>query len=164
MMIFCFEPNRRRRKSAYSIIEAVIAVFLLGVLAIALFGAFSSGLAIVQLARENVRATQILMQKTETIRLMTWAQGANPQIAATNFTDWYDPSGLSTKSAGALYNGFVNIGPAPTNVPGAYRPDMRSVTVTVFWTNYPGGKRTIVRSRQIQTLVARNGMQNYVIQ
>ncbi len=167
------KAQQTRTESAYSVVEAVIAIFLLGVLSVALFGAFSSGLALVQLARENVRATQIMMQKMEAIRLFTWSQGANTQLATTNFTDWYDPSALpsgtsGTKSrsgAGALYQGFVNITPAPSSIPGTYRPDMRTVTVTVFWTNYPGnGKKPIVRSRQMQTLAARYGMQNYVIQ
>ena len=163
MNILGLERKRSRRLSAYSIAEAVIAVFLLGVLTVALFGAFSSGLALVQLSRENVRATQLMMQKMETLRLLTWSQELNTQIATTNFTDWYDPSGVTTRRAGAQYRGMLSVSPAPTNVPAAYRSDMRTVTVTVYWTNYPGsGSRTIVRSRQMQTLAARYGMQNYV--
>ena len=38
---------------------------------------------------------------------------------------------------------------------------MRTITVTVYWTNYNGAK-PIVHQREMQTRVARNGMQNYI--
>jgi hypothetical protein len=42
---------------------------------------------------------------------------------------------------------------------------MRLVTVNLYWTNYLGGSKGIkVQSRQMQTYVARYGMQTYVYQ
>ena len=51
--------------------------------------------------------------------------------------------------------------PAGGDLPEAYRTNMRTITVTVYWTNYNGAK-AIVHRREMQTRVARNGMQNYI--
>ena len=50
------------------------------------------------------------------------------------------------------------------SVPNDYKDNMRALTVTIYWTNYLQKPNTnvIVRSRQMQTYVARFGMQNYV--
>jgi len=155
--------TRPRGTGAFTLAEAVITVLLMSILIAGLLSAFASGLGTVQAARENLRATQILTQKTETIRLLTWSQGTNSGFAPTNFTDWYDPTG--TSSHGTTYSGFYSITPAPANLPTAYNSNMRLVTVTVYWTNYPAhGKQPIVQCRQMQTQVARYGMQNYIYQ
>ena len=149
--------------AAYTIVEVVVAVFVLAIMLVSLYGGFSAGFAVVQISRENLRATQILVQKMETVRLLTWKQilDTNKFLTPT-FTDWYDPLGTNTHSAGVFYQGFISTN-APADVPASYANHMRSITVTVFWTNYPHKPSTnvIVRSRQMQTYVARYGMQNY---
>jgi len=147
---------------AYTIAEVLVAILVLGVIVVSLFGAFSSGLAMVQLARENLRATQILTQKLESLRLLTWSQGTNNALAGAEFTDWYDPASTNADSAGAVYQGFVSLSPAPPMIPKDYADNIRLVTVTLFWTNrLHGSTNVIVRSRQAQTFVARYGAQNY---
>jgi type II secretory pathway pseudopilin PulG len=154
---------RDRAEHAYTIAEVVVSVFVLGVLVLSLFGAFSSGVAVVQLTREDMRATQILMQKMETIRLYNWSQLNNPGITTSNFPAWYDPSGTNVHGTGVFYRGLVTVSPAPLSVPNAYRQNVRRVTVTLYWTNYvSGSKKTIPRSRQMETYVARSGMQGYL--
>jgi hypothetical protein len=127
---------------------------------VALFGAFTSGMTVVQGARENTRATQIMVQKMETIRLLTWNQGINSSIARPAFEALYDPA---STNAGTVYEGSYEYQPADTNIPAAYRDKLRKVNVTIYWTNHVGG-RARVQSRQMETFVARYGMQNYVIQ
>jgi hypothetical protein len=154
-----------RSSSAYSLVEVVMAVSLLGILATAIFGAFSSGLLAVQAGRENLRATQILTQKMETIRLFTWSQGTDTNLATTSFTDYFDPTGVGTGTAGAVYQGNYSVSAVPTTVPADYGGSMRLVTVNLYWTNYLGPTKGIkVQSSQMQTYVARYGMQNYVYQ
>jgi hypothetical protein len=111
------------------------------------------------LSREDLRATQILMQKMEAVRLFTWSQLSNAPIA---FVERYDPLETSSGSAGAVYSGVLAVGPA-SGIPDtlSYWSKLRLVTATVYWTNFSGGKR-IVRSREMQTLVARYGLQNYI--
>jgi Tfp pilus assembly protein PilV len=147
---------------AYTVVEVLVAVFVLTIMIISLYGGFSAGFAVVQLARENMRATQIMVQRLETMRLYNWEQVRNTSnFLKPTFLDSYDPS---SPNAGTLYSGYVSTNaPAVGNAP--YSTNMRTVTVTLFWTNYQhGSMRTIVRQRQMQTHVARYGMQNYLYQ
>lgn len=110
-----------------------------------------------QTTREDLRATQILMQKIEAVRLCTWTE-------LTNFTfqESYDPLSGTNLAAGAVYFGNVAIGPA-TSIPStvSYAPNMCLVTVNLNWTNY-NRSQAIPHSRQMQTQVARYGLQNYI--
>jgi len=158
------QSRQCKTQHAYTLAEVIVAVFVLGILIVSLFGAFTSGLALAQLERENLRATQILMQKMETVRLFTWSQTSASNKFTTTFTDYYDPGASGSKGKGAMYQGFVSKD-SPSGVPSDYSSNMLAVTVTVFWTNYPHGTNSpIVRTRQMQTLVARYGMQNYIAQ
>jgi Tfp pilus assembly protein PilV len=166
MIVLSRSRLARVNSNAYTMVEVMVSVFVLAIMIISLYGGFSAGFAVVQLSRENLRATQILMQKTETIRLLTWNQVLNTNVyMKPAFSSWYDPTGTNTQSAGPFYKGFISAS-VPSNVPGAYQDKMRQVTVTVFWTNYPHKPMTnvVVRSREMQTLVARYGMQNYMFQ
>jgi prepilin-type N-terminal cleavage/methylation domain-containing protein len=141
---------------AFTLAEVMVAVFVLGTISIAFYGGLSSGFAVTQAAREDLRATQILMQKTEGIRLCTWSELSN-----YTFRESYDPVGTN-QSKGVVYTGIVSIGSA-TNIPAAaaYKGNMKTVTVSIFWTNY-NGSLPVVQRREMQTLVARYGLQNYI--
>ena len=93
----------------------------------AFYSALASGFAVVQNSREDLRATQILVQKVEAIRLCRWDQLTN-----VTFVENYDPFSTTNSSAGVAYFGTVSVGVA-TNVPGtcAYNSNMRLVTVSV---------------------------------
>ena len=136
---------------------------LVALLLVSLYAGISSGFNFVRLARENLRATQIMVQKTEDYRLYGWAQMTNSAVVTPTFIDYFNPAGANSRTYGTVYLGTVS-NSVPTNVPAAYKDKMRALTVTVYWTNYPSKPSTniIVRSRQMQTLVAKYGMQNYV--
>ena len=110
-----------------------------------------------QTTREDLRATQILMQRIEAVRLCTWSQLGN-----VTFSESYDPLSGTNQAAGAVYFGTLSIGPA-TAIPNSvsYAPNMAQVTVTLNWTNY-NHSLAIPHSRQMQTQVARYGLQNYI--
>ncbi len=149
--------------TAYTLAEVMIAIFLISIMMISLYAGFYSGFAIAKLSRENLRATQIMVQKLEAVRIYNWKQVTNSTILKTSFVDYYDPTGTNNNTYGAYYQGFVSV-TTPTNMPADYQDKMRSVTVTVYWTNYLQKPNTnvIVRSRQMQTYVARYGMQDYI--
>jgi len=140
-------------------VEVMVATFLLGIMVVALLGAFSWGLSVVHAARDNLRATQILTQKTETVRLFKWNQLTNNAMAPPNFTAYYDPSGTNS---GTLYSGKYSVLAVPSEIPAAYRDKMRLVDVDVYWTNRVSATRVTVQRRQVQTFVAQFGLQNYV--
>ena len=142
----------------------MVGVGVLGIATISLFAAFSSGFAIIQLTRENLRATQILMQRMETIRVYNWTQIHDANYFPLTFTEKYDPLG---GAGGIIYTGrVVNAAgivaaPAPpdalSGLSDAYRTNMALVRIQVSWTS--GGK---LRTREMQTHVARYGIQNYI--
>lgn len=137
-----------------------MAALVLGLMGFSLFACFSSGFNIVKSSRENLRATQIMLQRIEAIRLFTW----NQVLDTTNylkptFTDYYDPQS-SVTNEGSIYSGFITSS-IPTDLPVAYQANMRTITITLYWTNY-NGTQQVVRSRQVATRVARYGMQNYI--
>ncbi len=150
-------------QKAYTFVEVLVAVTILGFVGATLYGAFSAGFCVIQSARENLRATQVMVQKVEAIRLFTWSQ-----ICDTNnylkplFVEAYDPLGATNNSGGAQYTGYFSASvPATGDLPEAYRTNMRTLTLTLYWTNCNGGK-PIVHTREGKTRVARNGMQNYI--
>ena len=164
-MILTRRYTGRSISGGYTLAEVMISVFLLATMMISLYAGFYSGFAIAKLSRENLRATQIMVQKLEAVRIYNWKQVTNSAMLATTFVDYYNPAGASNGTYGAYYQGFVSVTPPSTNtIPNAYNDKMRAVTVTVYWTNYLTQPNTnkIVRSRTMQTLVARYGMQDYI--
>jgi type II secretory pathway pseudopilin PulG len=146
-------------REAFTFLEVILAAFVMGLMMFSLFACFSSGFTIVQSARENLRATQILLQRMEAVRLFTWRQILDTtNYLKPTFVDYYDPQ--TSNNVGTRYQGFVSAS-IPTDVPAAYRTNMRTINVTLYWTNY-SANQTIVRTRQIETRVARSGMQNYL--
>ncbi len=143
----------------YSLVEVLIASLVLGIMVLALLGGFSSGLALVHATRDNLRATQILTQKMETIRLFKWSQLGSSDLSPAKFDAVYDPSG---GSVGTRYAGQFSTNSAPSSIPIAYRDKMRLVTVELYWTNRTSATKAVVQKRQVQTFAARYGMQPYV--
>jgi prepilin-type N-terminal cleavage/methylation domain-containing protein len=145
-----------RISAAFTLVEVLVAVLILATISLAYYGALSSGFSVVQSTREDLRATQILMQKIEAIRLCTWYQLTN-----FSFREPYDPTATNI-STGAMYYGTVTKG-AATSIPNssAYQPRMCLMTVSLSWTNF-NTPRPQSHTRQMQTEVARYGMQNYI--
>ncbi len=151
------QSGHSRPKEAYTLVEVLAAILIASIAASVLFVGFDNGFAILRTTREDLRATQILMQKTEAFRLYTWSDLSK---APTTFTNNYNPGGST--NLGTLYFGKVSIGPA-TNIANSvtYKSDLQLITITVNWTNYVD-KRSVGHMRQMQTLSARSGMQNYL--
>jgi hypothetical protein len=108
----------------------------------------------VRLNTENLRATQILTDKMELIRLCTWDQVTNGSFLPATFTG---PFNYSTNSSdyGLNYRGTVVI-----SVPAlaeSYGSTLRLVTVQVTWTN-----SGVLRSRSASTLVSQYGLQSNI--
>ncbi len=127
---------------------------LLGMMAVTLYMGIAQGFAITQVARENLRATRILQEKMETIRLYSWDQINQPGFIASTFVDYYDPSS-SASNKGAVYAGTVVITNAPASE--TYAGDLKWVSVQVTWNS-----NNIRRQRSMETLVSCFGLQNYV--
>jgi type II secretory pathway pseudopilin PulG len=147
----------RRRLAAFSIMEVTVGLGILGMAMAALFSGFTSGFFTVRMARENLRATQIMLEKVETIRLYSWRQVTNAGFIPTNFTAKYDPVS-QTSTSGLVYQGELYIDAVNTNQLGAtYAPNMRLVTVKLNWKT-----GNLERHREFKSYISRYGLQDYV--
>jgi len=166
------EPTKLKFKdAAFSLIEVTVSMAIVSILFVSLYGGIASGFALVSLARENLRANQVIVEKMETLRLYSWDQVNSNGYIPPTFTAPFFPSVITnlvensngTQSTtttsfgdgGIVYHGTVTITNAP--VAAEYADSMKMVTVTLTWTN-----GAVARNRQLQTLVSRNGVQNYV--
>ena len=141
----------RNRSKGFSLMEASIGMAVVGIVCVALYSGLTSGLATVRMSRENERATQIMTEKLDTIRLYSWDKVTTPDFIPTSFTKLYDP----TSKLGITYNGTVTIGNAPIATP--YSTNLRQVTVTLQWKS-----GDMSHQRSMTTMVAKDGMQNYI--
>ena len=153
MLAHIFRRVSVRRLRGFTLAETVMAMAVIGIVVMTLYTSITTGFFSVRLARENLRATQIILEKMEVIRLLTWDQ-LQAGILPTTFTNLYNPADPQEK---VKYIGTINVGtinPATRN----YHPDMRTVTVTLKWSS-----AGLNRQRTLSTYVARYGIQNYVI-
>ncbi|MCI0538374.1 MAG: hypothetical protein L0Z50_24465 [Verrucomicrobiales bacterium] len=139
--------------AAFSFVEVLVAAAICGIMFLTLYAGFSSGFVVLQLSRENLRGTQILQEKLETIRLYNWEQLTNASFIPVNFVDTFYPGTQST--SGITYTGKVTIAAAP--VTESYSNDLRLITVEVEWVS-----AKVLRRRDMSTLVSRYGLQNYI--
>jgi len=146
--------NRTVRRAGFTLVEVMVASAVMGTVLVSIYGGLTAGFALTQSARENLRATQIMIEKFETIRLYTWDQVNTAGFIPTTFTNYYAEIG-GTNNTGLAYLGTVSI--ADTALTSSYAGDMKQVTIQVTWN--PGNFQ---RTRQMSTFVSRSGLQNYV--
>jgi prepilin-type N-terminal cleavage/methylation domain-containing protein len=152
------ESTMRRTRSGFTLIEVMVGVALMGVATVSLYTGFSYCFAVTRVTRENVRATQILQDKMEVMRLLNWDQVANlPGFVPTTFTAPYFASNPTNTSSpeGLTYYGTVLVTNAP--ISETYASDLRMIQIKLTWTS---GNMT--RTRQMSTFVSQHGMQKYI--
>jgi hypothetical protein len=139
----------------FGLVDALFAMVMAGVMFMALYAGLAFGFNVIKMARENTRATQIMLEKMETVRLYTWTQLTNVGFVPTNkFTVPYYAVGTNNNSS-LIYTGQVVI--EPSGVDASYAGSMRKITIKLEWC--PTG---LMRTREMSTYVSRNGMQTYV--
>ena len=145
------------RQTAYTLTEVMVGVSIIAVMFVTLYLGFTQGFGVVQASRENLRATQILQQYSEIIRLYTWDQLTNvnflPHPHTTNWT--FYPRG-GTGNQGVVYTGTLSVD--SSDLIEAYAADTKKVTFTLAWTS-----RNIPHQRQMTTLVSKYGLHKYYI-
>src|SRR5437016_5168928 len=110
-------------RSAFTLPEVMVAVGIMSTMVVGLYLGFSQGFGVVQVARENLRATQILQEKMETIRLFSW-NDIQTAASSYSFTNYFYPIATSG-SKGVAYSGTRTIANAP--VTESYSSDLKLV-------------------------------------
>lgn len=153
MKLYCGKKSER----GTSMVEVTVAIAILGIMAGGIIGSFTYGFYVMSLARENQRATQIILEKMEAIRLFSWDQVNTPGFIPTSFTDHYDPQGVEG-AQGPTYSGTLALVPFP-DTSASYGTNMREIDLTLTWTNSFG---RLKRTRSMSTFISKDGIQNYV--
>lgn len=166
--------------AAFTLVEVLVGIALLGVVVTALYSGMTYGLARTVTTREEMRATQVMLEKMEQLRLYTWEQvnynydpddpedptdpfdPEDPHDVADEPTEFLIPAKFSepftpglTNAGDLQYYGTFSV----TNVPmsEAYSNSLRLITVSITWTN---GNQ--VKTRSMQTYFAKYGLQNNI--
>jgi prepilin-type N-terminal cleavage/methylation domain-containing protein len=152
------KTTRLRSAQAFTLAEVVIAIAIVSIMFISLYSGISAGFGLINSARQNLRATQVALEKMETMRMYSWEQINSNSFVPQTFTAPFFPTTLTggqTNSGGLTYYGTTVVtNAALTN---SYNLDTRLVIVTVKWTNGQVGF-----TREMRTMVSQYGMQRYI--
>lgn len=144
-------------RNAFTLLEVAIGMMICGIVFISLYAGLSQGFKITQISRENLRATQVMVERLESIRLNTFDQIESPGFVPLGAID--EPYFWVSSNDYGGFNYSVQVGITNAPFSASYSDDLKMVTVNVNWTS--GG---VSRSRQMSTLIARNGLQAYIYQ
>jgi hypothetical protein len=153
--------RRHSRKKAFFLLEATIGMALLGLVFMAMYTGLVSTTFSVQLSRENLRATQIMAEKLDTLRLYGWKKVVDDpyymqgpfKTPVPVYSD--DPSKAGNDASARVFDGEIVVENAP--ITEAYAADLRMVTVRLTWKT---GK--LNRTRTMSTLISKYGLFRYV--
>ena len=136
----------------FTLLETLVAMTILTFVVVSLYAAFSFGFACINVAREDLRADQVLVQKLETLREYDWSSLTNGYVLTNSIAVFSSEGGIE-------YGVTMSITPAP--VTESYSNTLRQVTASVFWSS--GGRfgSGVDHRRSMTTLVSQNGLQTY---
>src|SRR5207244_2048787 len=104
--------NKRAPKettqNGFTLIEVLIGMAIVGGLIITLYTGLAWGFRVIRLARENIRATQVMAEKMETIRLYNWDQVTSNGFIPSTFNVPYYPVGQTNGSGVGHVKGAWN--------------------------------------------------------
>ena len=133
--------------------EALFGVAIVGTVFISLYTGMATGFNSIRDSQENLRATQIMLEKFETLRLYNWEQLNTAGFVPPTFSTTYSPT---EGGKGVTYNGRVLI--QQPAIGEAYNSDMRAVTIFLTWVSVDG----VTHNRSFTSYVAKYGIQNYI--
>lgn len=145
--------RRLARSSGFTILELLVAMVIAGIVSVSLYAGLAQCFSSVQSSRHRLRATQILTEKLEVIRLYNWHQVNTPGFVPTTFKEYYQPATNSNR--GIVYTGTITITNAP--VQSAYADIMRKAIMEVTWVS--SGSTQELR---METLISQYGIQNFI--
>jgi hypothetical protein len=138
--------DRRFRSLGMTIHELIMALAIGSIAFVSLYSGIAHGFGSVERARYKLRATQILLERFEVIRLYNWSQVNEPGFVPQTFTETY---------AGVTYQGSVTV--MASDVHPAYTNTMRMVVGEITW-----AIRGSTNQQRMETFISEHGVQNYL--
>ena len=100
--------KRIPRFVAFTLVEALIGVAVMGTVFVSLYAGMATGFQSIRASQQNLRATQIMVEKFEAMRLFNWDQINTPGFVPLTFTAKFAPN---SSSPGITYTGTIRISP-----------------------------------------------------
>jgi len=136
--------SRIRGKEAFTMIEVLIASLVLGLVFVSSIAAMTMGYKMLENARFNTVASQVIQSEIETLRLMNWSQVSSlPSNEAIT---------IDASMAKAGFNKFTG-----RRIVTSLRTDTKLIVVAVSWTSSAGRNS----SRRYTTFMTKNGLNDY---
>lgn len=153
-------PKRRRADSAFSMAETVVAVAVFAIMFASFFGGLSLSISMVQSARETVRATQIMSEQMDTLRLKRWDQ--IDQLNGTKYYPSFNPISSNVPfsgGAGLTYTAKVSVinGSSFITNSESYKDNIKMVSIELTWKS-----RKLLHKTEMTTFVSQYGLQTYI--
>lgn len=138
------DPARWRSQDGVSLVEVLIAIMVIGIVVGSTVVAMRSGFNMIQLARDNTMAAQIMQSEMENLRLMNWDQlGQLPEEEEFEVDTQLDAN------IAARYDRIRRV--------ALVRDGMREVELVVEWNTVSGSRHT----RTYRTLFSQEGLNDY---
>lgn len=119
-----------KKSSGYTLVEVIIASYILTVVFAALFGAIGQGMNMVEYSRDLTRVSQILQSEMEELRTLNWEELED--MKATTPFEIYSPETKFNTAFNQRYTIYRQVLAHPVNT-----SDMLRVRLYVVW-NAPG--------------------------
>ena len=134
-----------RHKDAFTIVEVAVVTAIFGILLIAILGMVSQASRYLHDIRLTARSSQVLQQKMEDVRLLTWDRLTNyPSV-------WTDSASTYGKFVVTVAANSYDVYSGTTMV--------LKVTLSTTWTNFSTNQ---VETNRLTTLVTNRGLNNYI--
>ncbi len=143
------KDNRQASGSeGFTLVEMIVAMTLMAMVFTAAFGSYFLGMRMVEDAREEIRAAQIIQSEVERLRTMNWDQLSDPDLIPS--LAQFEPHGSFVNFYAKDYKCFRY------NFPLANGKE-RQVTVVVEWLN----SRESWSAMSFTTRITKNGLNDY---
>ena len=167
-MILRLSVNRvaRRAQRAFTLIEVMVAVAIIGLTFVSLYAGMTFGTSTIALARENLRANQIITDRLEECRIYGWDYLTNAGNVPANFVVPFYPTNtdlsvsdvtVGTVARDGTFSFYGSLSVTNTTLTNTYSDGVKMITVTLVWTN-----ANVRREQTMATYYSRNGMQSYL--
>ena len=151
------KKSTARRHCGFTLTEVIFSFAIFGIVFAALLTGLTWNVSTVQFARETVRATQIMEDKLDTIRLYSWEQITTPGFISNQFYVPFSPTNALSgpEASGIIYTGLITIATSPLTE--SYGTNIMRITIDLYWPSSPR-----VRHAQMSTFVSKYGLQGYI--
>ena len=146
-----------RKHCGFTMTEVIFGFAIFGLVFAALLTGLTWNVSTIKFARETVRATQIMEDKLDTIRLYSWEQITTPGFITSEFYAPFSPTNALSnfEASGVVYTGLITIATSPLTE--TYYSNIMRITVDLYWPSAAG-----VRRAQMSTFVSKYGLQGYI--